>query len=682
MVRSTYLRYKNIALRYWWVLAITLSIGISYQAWESLTKPTIYQSTGRIIVSGKVALPEGNMFSEETANFFGTQVELMQSAQVSRRAVARVQSLRPDLSPIPVRLSVGQIPRTSIFVLTASGSEPEYVKAYLDAVMEEYIALRQGMFTEKSQTALTAITDQLVKLEGDLRRGEDALFDWQQRNNLVFLQEEGNTAGLYLAELKRKLAQLETDYFLLEELSLDQTLDRVSTAAVAEATSDPEESEQAPASRELEAIRGPSEEYLAARQQLLLLEARYQQLLETFLPRHEKVQTLLQDIEQQRKLLAILREQSLAQLAERRDALAVEIGKIEDLIAEWEKKALELSQRIGEFERLQSKIDRQRGLYERLLESVQSVDITANVQQDIVSIMEYASPPGVRITPIARDIALGAGAGLAAGLFILFLLGLLDDRVVSVVELQAAFEEEIVGVLPRLPDSQSPMIQHEETRQPLLEAFRNLRSWLFYTPWEGAQPRTILITSAVPKEGKSSIAVNLAISLASSGARTLLVDADLRRGILHRMLETFVEPGMGEILLSEVEPEQAIVRTEYENLWLIPKGHFETHTDIIFGKAADHLIQRLSSNFDYIIFDSSPVLAVDDTSSLAPKMDIVLTVVRAGFTSVRLARKAMSVLEARHANLEGIVYNCVEWSSSDYPYYRYEYAPPKQKEPA
>jgi len=676
LVRSTYLRYKNIAIRYWWIVAITLSIGISYQAWESLTKPTIYQSSGRMIVSGRMALPEGNMFSEETMNFFGTQVELMQSAEVARRAAARVQSLRPDLTPVPVNISVAQIPRTSIFVLTAAGSQPDYVRAFLDAVMEEYIALRQGMFAEKSQSTLTAITDQLVKLENELRRNEQELFAWQQDNNLVFLQEEGNSAGSYLATLNRTLAQLETEYFLLDELSLDQTLDRA-TAELGNGNPSDESPSEGESQSEVNVealLGGPSKDYLQARRELLLLEASYQQMLGTLKPQHDKMQALITDIEQQRKLLGILREQSINQLKERRDALAVEVKKTRELIQEWEKKALDLSKRIGQFERLQSKVDRQKGLYEKLLSSVQSVDISANVQQDVVSIMEYASAPGVRITPIARDIGLGAAAGLAVGLFVLFLLGLLDDRIVSIVELQAAFDEEVVGVLPRLPESQSPIIQANDTRQPLLEAYRNLRSWLFYTPWEGAHPKTILVTSAIPKEGKSSIATNLALSLASSGAKTLLVDADLRRGILHRTMNAFAEPGMGEILTSEIEPEQAIARTEHANLWLIPKGHFESHTnDIIFGKAVDHLIQQVTADYDYIVFDSSPVLAVDDTSSLAPKMDVVLMVVRAGFTGVRLAKKSLSVLEARHANVEGIVYDSVEWTSSDYPYYRYEY---------
>ncbi len=679
LLRNRVMRYRRILRIFWWVPALTVSAGLVFQAWQALTKPVTYQSTARIIVSGQVALPDGAIYKEESMNFFGTQVELMLSPEVNRRATARVRSLRPDLTPVPVNISVQQLPLTSIFVLNAMGSQPDYLKAFLNAVIEEYIAVRRQMFAEKSQTTQTAIADELLRVESDLRRYEDKLFDWKRQNNLVFLREEGVSAGGYLTTLNHNLALLESEYNLISLLSEEQNLARAAERLTSPSGQSKQKADGAANEKGEEFIisgnYGPAESYMNVKRANYLLEAQRLQLLEGRQADHPKVKAIEQQIKQNKKLLEVYRAQAIEQFSSKRQSLEAQISNTKEQVSKWEKKSLELSARMGEFERLQNAVERQKNLYDRLLASVQSVGVNSNIQQDILSVMEYASVPNVRINPLGSDLLKGALLGALAGGGILFLIGLFDDRIVAISELQAILAEDVVGIIPLVPEGQEHLHLTEDDNISLAEAFRKLRAWLCYTHWENGPPKLVLITSGVPDEGKSTIASNLAISLASMGSKTLLVDADFCRGAMHRLFEVEQEPGLGNVLSGEVLIEKAIVTTNVENLWIVPRGYFGSRgSEVFLSKILDRFINDVRARFDIVIIDSSPVLAVDETSVLAGKVDAVLLAVRSGVTGMRLAKKTLAVLKSRGAFVEGVIYNGVDAASHDYPYYNYYYS--------
>lgn len=676
--RSKISHSTRIFFAYWWIPACTVALGLAIQAWISFSNPVSYHSSGRILVSGRITLPESGMFNEETLNFFGTQIELIQSGEVRRRAAAIVQSMHPALPATPVSLQVFQIERTSIFQLSASGQNPDYIKAYLDAIMEEYIALRQEIFNEKSQTTLVAITDELTRVEKELRIDEDALLAWKQENNLSFLKEESISAGGYLTTLNRNLAELESEYNLINQLTEEQNIDRVAadlkSAGFPNIVEDPDRS---PASDLLITTKGgtPAESYLAVKRKIYLLQARREQLLEVRQPAHPKVREIEEEVRTNQKLLEVHRKQAVEQFESKRQALAAQIKNTQNQIATWEKKSLNLSSRSGEFERLNSKVERQKNLYDRLLSSVQKVDVNANIQQDILSIMEFATPPRIRIQPLAKELAVGVIFGAAAGIALLLLVGILDDRIVSISEIQDILAEEVIGVIPQVSLGQEILRVHENDNPGLFESFRKLRSWLLFTDWENGPPKSLLITSAIPEEGKSTVSVNLATCFAISGTRTLLIDADLRRGTLHHIFNLSQAPGLGDTLCGETPVEEVIQKTGTENLWLIPRGHYGGRSGEAFlNDSLDHFLKDVGNQFDVIIFDSSPVLAVDETSILAGKVDATFVTIRCGMTSLRMAKRAISNLLSRQAVIGGIVYNAVNPSDYEYPYYNYDYS--------
>ena len=161
--------------------------------------------------------------------------------------------------------------------------------------------------------------------------------------------------------------------------------------------------------------------------------------------------------------------------------------------------------------------------------------------------------------------------------------------------------------------------------------------------------------------------------LAFAGMKTLLIDADLRRGAIHQSFGVPRDPGLTDVLGHNVNWKLAIRTTGIENLHVLPRGrNVPQPSEYLLNKATDRLLQELYPLYDYIIIDSSPVLAADDTASLAPKIDATLFVTRMGFTSAKMTRKSLEILYKRQANIPGVILNQVDTSSPEFVYYQYE----------
>src|SRR6267143_5258085 len=175
-------RYKSLLLRRWWILLLTICCGLFLEAWLIFQTPPSFQSTSKMMLAGKLNINQGPVYSEDSLNFYGTQIQLMQSAEVRRAASALIRSTHPELQPVPVELTVAQRPRTSIFELQAIGSSPDYTQAYLNAVMQKYLDFKRGMREGQTHTFTIGITEQLIQVEKDLRAAEDEMLDFKQRS--------------------------------------------------------------------------------------------------------------------------------------------------------------------------------------------------------------------------------------------------------------------------------------------------------------------------------------------------------------------------------------------------------------------------------------------------------------------------------------------------------------------
>ena len=664
-------RYKALLLRRWWIPLLTTCLGVFVGAWVIFQAPNAFLSTSRMMVAGKLNLGQNTVYSEDSSNFYGTQIQLMQSDETRQGAEALVRATHPELPPAKVKLSVGQKPRTSIFELEAVGTSPEYTQAYLNALMQKYLDVKKSMRADQGSHMTTAITEQLIQVEKDLRNGEDEMLEFQKEHNIGFIQEEGNSAAAYLVKLNQEYARLKTEYDLLSLLDLDQNLDRQQVVPKPpDAAGGSSQGEENVSFSEF----GPEGEYLKARGAVQLLKAERDTLSRDLRPRHPKIIKLNDEIDKQEKLIGLYRQDAVEKLDTRRKSIGKQMENLQSNIKEWEKKALVLSQQLAQFNRVKGKVDRQKQLYDRLTNNLKDVDMSQVVDTgDQVGIMESATKP-VSVRPgLVVSLLVGLGFGAFAGLVILVLLDRIDDRMASFSEFQHYFTENILGQIPKEKGKgKITLLQPEDARHVFAESYRNVRSSIFFMPYEGPRPKTLLITSAVPNEGKSTVSSNLAITMALSGAKTLLIDGDLRRGALREDFDIHSKIGFSEVLKQEVNWREVVVPTSLPSLFVLPRGNtISQPSEHLLRESTDAFLKDIYNHYDYIIIDSSPVLAADDTTSLAPKIDATLFVVRLSYTSARLTRKALELLYNRQVNVPGVILNYVDTSLPEYYYYQY-----------
>jgi capsular exopolysaccharide synthesis family protein len=671
-------RLLGFLLKYWWVPVLTAALGLGAGIALVLSKPPIFFSTASMWETVKMHLPEGSLFAEDVQNFLGTQTELLHSTVLRDLAVARLRASGTNVSvpvgrdgePLPVLIRVTGSAKSSVFMLEANSSVAAYTQAYLDALMNVYLEYKRNIRNVVSGDTLASITAQVQRQEQKLKEEQDALMAFQRTNNFAILQQEGAIAGSYLATLKTKLSDLQLEDRLLRATALDKdgagpgstnaNLTRVDLAlgmGSASPTGAPSESQSA--FKEVE-----------------LLKIQRAKLSRYLRPKHPKIAKLDADIERGEKLLEIFRRQNRDQLQDSRQTIQLKTDNVQSSIKEWESKVLEANSRLADAERLKLNVQREKTVYDRLMVLVQTVGISRNIDQETLAILEPASPPKRSYTQEIRLLGVAGVGGLGLGLGVILLIALRDDRFTSLIEVSEKLGQNVVGQVPEVPSLQRgaplPLLAIDDKRHLFAESYRNLRSAILFMAIEGERPKVLLITSAVPNEGKSTVAANLARALALGGSRVVLVDADLRKGVLHQLLGLQREPGLAEALRQPGELENVIQKDSLLNFAFIASGKASGHSgDLFLGAEFKQLLARLRQQFDYVLIDSSPVFAADDATTLAPAVDGTLFVVRSRFSGARPVREALELLYQRQAKVLGVIFNQADASARSYYYYKY-----------
>ncbi|HUD47640.1 MAG TPA: polysaccharide biosynthesis tyrosine autokinase [Candidatus Baltobacteraceae bacterium] len=676
-------RFFVFLKRYWWIptLTLLLSIGgaIAYIVWA----PPVYVSQAIMWETEKLHLSEGALFTDDAQTYIGTQIELLKSGKMWQQAIERLEAsgtnnvpLDKDGAPLDITLKFTEAPRSSVFAITASSANQAFSQRFLDALMAEYIEYKRSVRKSVSGQTAESISRQVESYERDLKTAQDALTVFQQTNNLAILQEEGTIAGGYLAKLQTELSDLHLESQLLQARAVEEEAAAPGNNSAGVDPVDLMKNLESPGQSS-----SANNERLTPFQEVEILKIQREKLSTVLRPKHPRMVALNEEIARGEKLIDLFRTQNHDQLVASQEAVKMKIESVVASIKQWDAKVVEANNRIAEAERLKLDVTRSQSLYDKLSTLLQNVDISRNTDLETLASLGPASTAkrtytlDLIVSVLAVIVGLGSGAG------IVYRIESRDDRFTSVVEVNATLGDAVVGLLPEVARNgkgSMPLLELNDPRHGYAESFRSLRSALFFLPTDGERPKILLVTSARPGEGKSTISANLARTLALSGSRVLLVDGDLRKGHLHHMLNMQSKPGLSELLSQTCDPNKVIQRDSLQNFAFISSGaRFSNPGDLFLRSELEQLLARWRREFDYVIIDSSPLFAADDTSCLAPKVDGTLFVVRRGHSSAHAVSEAVDMLAQRQARVLGVIFNGADTSSRNYHYYKYEeYNPP------
>jgi len=669
-------KYLYFLRKFWWIPVITLILALGGAVAEFKYTPPEFTSFAMMLEAARLQLGQGTSFDQNDDTYFGNMTQVFQSDVLRQKALDRLKVGNPnsivydkDGNPLGVQINVLQYPRSSVFQIQAISANQSFTPVYLNALVNAYLDFTKDARADLSGQTLSSISTEIAQYEQDTKNDQEILNQYDQSNNIVVLEQESQVAGSELAKLKTQMADYQMRSNLLNAVSLEKgsIFDKESTNMANPLFEDLEGGNSA---------SSPVAQSQSAYQQIETLKFQREKLIKYLRPDHPKIVALDKQIAEAQDMLDFYSSQNQQDIDTARQELKIRMDSTQQAIDQWEAKVAYDSVRIAQAAALHDNVTRDQSTSDQLSSLMKNVNITREIDQDPLTILQPASGASRSYGKLKSNISTAAFGGLIAGLAIVFLIAIRDDRFASIVEVAERIGDNVVGQVPEIPELSRgvplALLGDSDDQHMYVESYRSLRSALLYFAVDGVRPKVLLITSAVPNEGKSTIASNLSCAMALGGSRVLLIDGDLRKGRLHDLLGLQSKPGLAELLISRGDVDQFIQASPMPNLSFIARGSGQRNPgDLFLGSFLDETLAKLRERYDYVIIDSSPVFAADDSTTLAPKVDGTLFVVRSRFSRSSIVKEALDLLYQRHATVLGLILNRIDASNRSYHYYKY-----------
>lgn len=706
------------------MLAVSFIAGVGLALVVSYLADPVYQAEATIMVargqaSGGLAALSAGAFTQRTTAI-NNQVEILGSrtlaGQVLRNLLAEpgherfrlfggsedgastdalVKSLRDNVEVAPMK-------DADFIVLKARGGSPGEAMAIANAYLDEYLDYSKVAARGEVGQVKTFLKGQLEAVEERLRAAEDALREYQKEHKVVGLPEEITALVEQISEFEGLLNQAKTEHGMNQaRLGYLRTQLREQMATL------PEDIAQV-SSPVIQELRSTLSQLEAARSQLLT---------SGYAPEHPKMVEVQGQIgDAKARLIQTTREAVATRLAPQDPlsfsqdlvdqilVLEVEVASNSARVAELDRVVAGYSARFSrlpaatlELARLERDKRANENIYTMLLETYEEARIAEARELGEVRVIDRAEKPLEPVSPNKTlNVIIGAILGLGVGLGLVFTREYLVDAVRFIEDVEKETALPVLGTIPEFGKSsrtrngaaasrsiEDHLVTHQEPLSPVSEAYRTLRTNIGYTGQHGP-PRSILVTSPGPGEGKSTTVANLAITMAQQGTSVVLVDADLRRAVDHTIFGLSLEPGLSDLLTGRAGYDQVVRPTGIPNLSMVTSGVTPPNPSELLGSyRMMDVIKELSARFDCALFDAPPLLLVTDAAVVAAKTEATLVVVRAGATRRSAVVRTKTLLETVRARIVGFVLNQVErekgYGTYYHQYYHRYYGTPKSE---
>ena len=562
-------------------------------------------------------------------------------------------------------LRISKVKGTRLIEIKFRSTDPQLSADVVNGLAKEYVDhYYRSQFQVNAQIS-SFLANQLKELQSKVEQSQQRLLAYQKQSGLFGLDNKQNLVTAKLDDLNRGLTAAEADRIQKEVNYRLAVLGRPELIAKLE----------------------PDNLITRLRAQMADLESQIAQASVQLGPAHPKMIELSKQLDQARRSI----DAEVSTIGKRitydyKSALGRE-RILRDALEAQKQTADKLYANAVQSEILKHEFETNRKLYEDLLQKQKEVGISASLKSSNIWIVDPARPPKLPVEPdIRRNFALSLMFGIFGGVFLAFGLAKMSEKTISTLE-QARLLSPLaaLGVLPLLKTTSRNGAARQLTSvsgdvkpelvsllQPLSLAAESYRAMLTPLMLSAATPpRIILVTSAVPGEGKTTVCTNTAILLARLHRRVLLVDADLRRPSIHRAMRLSCNTGLGALLRKSVTFEEAVIqRAEVPNLYILPAGPvmLPDDTELLVSGFKD-LVDRWRDQFDHIIIDTPPVLPMTDAVRMSVEADSVILVIRSGQIARDTFLRAQDLLRRVNARVAGFVLNGAELDSSDFRYY-------------
>ncbi|WP_438024433.1 GumC family protein [Sorangium sp. So ce233] len=697
-----------------WAIALTTMLFVALSVtFYTLGQKKIYQSTATLQFDPNPPRPLGrgvdtvvDMGSGSYWNnreYYETQYKVMRSMRVALAVVAQLNlhndayflkdlprdaAAPPPMSVTPEeaaeelreRLTVEPVKDSRLAIVRYNDADRERAQRLLSMLMDVYIEQNLDDALTSTNSAVDWLRTQLDKLKNDLETSETSLHEYKKSNNILDIDFEDKT-NLLREEMKQINDALTAVRTRREEFAArSQELAKV----------DPNNPLDLPAS---ELIQSPVLQTLRARHEECVRE-RDALIGSGKGENHPDVRAATERVAANRN--SLVAEIKNVQGAVNRDLAIVrrqEAG-LAGLLEGAKKQAFELNSLKIEYDRLRRTKENTEKLYQIVLERTKESDLQRMMRVNNIRVLDRPNLPLEAIRPrVPVNIAIGILAGLLLGIGAALARAMLDRTLKTPDEVERELGLPILGLLPEfdrkdraevLPRKarhrgklavsagRPELIVHDQPKSGIAEAARAIRTnLLFMSP---DQPyKTLLIASAGPAEGKTTVGCCIAVAMAQAGQRVVLIDCDLRKPRLHAIFDKGPEVGVTSALLDDsvIDDENAL-KTEVENLYVIPAGPIPPNpAELLHSDRFKALLRKLQGRFDRVIIDSPPIGAVTDGAVLSTLVDGTVLVVRASATTHDFARHGIRALLDVGGQTVGVVLNAANLSRREYGAYRY-----------
>ncbi|MGA1408263.1 MAG: GumC family protein [Prochlorotrichaceae cyanobacterium] len=644
---------------------------VSFGAWtRTLMQTPIYEGSFRILVEAVSSDPPiSQLITQNQSELdYATQIQVLQSPEILQTILKEIQVEYPQVTigNLTSSLLISRLNDTKILEIKYRNSNQSQIQSVLEHVAQGYLDYSLKERQTSLRQGISFVEEQLPEMRQRVNALQQMIQDLQQNYNFIDPQLRTQELTVQLSQLSQSL--LEIDHQLVQAESQYQGLQNVPGATIA--------------------LRNDS----IYQQQLSQVQAVENQIaLE--LARSRETSLEIQALERQRNnLLPLLNQGAESALNMKLNEAAQIISNLQDQQSRIQSQGAQLQAQIRQmpalsrvFNELQQELEVARQSLNRLLAARESLQLESAQKEIPWQLLVAPQTSNRPISPnVSRNLFSGVMLGLVLGVGTALLIDRLDNVFHSIDQLQEDIKAPMLGVIPfspELADAQNAIerkqTQTEGLSKLLTEAVRSLAINLRLM---GADSpiRSLVISSAMPADGKSTVSLHLAKAAAAMGQRVLLVDADLRRPKLHRRLSLFNGQGLANLITNGDIPIDNVIQPSglEDNLWVLTSGQRPPDPSrLLSSETMKRLNQTLQSSYDLVIYDTPPLLGLSDASLLSNLCDGLMLVVGLGQTDRGALKRSLENIKTGRAPLLGVVVNAVKQNpgSRYYDYYYYSY---------